>query len=136
MKKQRKLIKYIYEEVYRREVLFITGCSFIEAHKELDKFKIKLDTVDLSNADGCVAEFNKESQPKMKSSAPELFLWVENRNAFYVLMHEVVHLTINIFALSNIAIDGATTESFAFYNEFWFKKLWRLMSNKQYGKIN
>lgn len=128
MKKQKKIIKYIFDEVYRHQLLFIAGCSLGEAKKELKKYKIDFTDPEVE-ANGIMCSFDKKDYPKM-SSGIALFMWIRSRKDFYTLLHETTHLVVKVFELSNIDINSFTTENFAFYHEFWFKKLWHEMSKK------
>lgn len=127
MAKQKKIIKIIPDEVYRHDLLFVAGCSLEEANKSLKKYNIN-PYVPAEEPKGLMWAISEKESSNIIGTA--LFLWVKDRKDFYTLLHEVSHLCVKVFDLSNMEINPHTTEAFAFYHEFWFRKLWRLMNKK------
>ncbi len=125
--KQKKVSTKIFDEVYRHDVLFIAGCELEEVNKELKKYKIKPWIPDV-RPKGIMRVFSEDDSPGVTGNP--MLIWVRDRKDFYTLLHVVTHLCIEVFDLSNMDVDKHTTEAFAFYHEFWFKTLWRVMSKK------
>jgi hypothetical protein len=129
--KPKPTVKYVYDQVYRREVLFIVGCSLAYANtlKELKEYDIILDDQTSNQALGITMLITKDDYPKYTSGAAFL-IWIEDRKDLFTLIHEVTHMCIKIFELSNMSITNETTEAFAFYHESWVKRLYDLMNEK------
>lgn len=127
MRRQRKIVKIIPDEVYRHDLLFVSGCSLKEANRELKKYKINPFAPE-EEPKGVMWAISGKDSPRVEGVA--LFMWIKDRRDFYTLLHEVSHLCIKVFDLSNMDVNLHTTEAFSFYHEFWFKKLWRLMSKR------
>lgn len=126
--KNKAIKKIIFESVYRHAVIFISGCELKEANSYLKRYGIGLSKEQLEGANGVTASFTDLDSKKIEGIV--YVVWVKSRKDFYTLLHETVHLCLNIFEDSNMRISNETTasEAFAFYQEFWFKKLWRLMN--------
>jgi hypothetical protein len=124
-----KIVKIIFEPVYRHDVFFISGCSLKEANKILKKYDIGFTEAENPSA-GITGWFSHKDSKKIKGIV--FAIWIENRNDFYSLVHETTHLCIKIFELSNILIDSSpnTSEAFSFYLEHWVRRLWKEMSKK------
>jgi len=57
-------------------------------------------------------------------------VWLVHPDDFYVLLHETVHLIRYIFEERGIGTDlEYNDEVIAFYQMFWFRKLWRWFGN-------
>jgi hypothetical protein len=57
-------------------------------------------------------------------------VWMETPKHFYSLMHESVHLVRLIFEDKAINTNLSNEdETFAYYQMFWFKMLWRFFGN-------
>ena len=50
---------------------------------------------------------------------------MEHREDFYSLLHECLHLVRCIFVDRNIPFTVDNDEAIAYYQVWWFKKLWR-----------
>lgn len=124
--KQKAITKIVTDQVYRRDLLFVIG-PFSAVRKTLKRFKIT--DPDLpEDVLGLVKIFEEKDSYRIRGKV--LFMWIKNHKDFYTLMHEVTHLCIKIFDLSNMSVEDTTSEAFAFYHEYWFKKLWIIMSKK------
>lgn len=55
---------------------------------------------------------------------------LENRKDFYTLMHECLHLVKGIFVDRGIPFSAENDEAVAYYQEYWFKRIWREISKK------
>jgi len=127
-KKEKRIIKSIFEPVYRHEVIFFAGCSLEEANKYLKKWDVAFECPVDEEPAGMTAAFH-ESQSKFIQGTV-FAVWIRERGNLYVLQHEIAHLCIAILVGSNIVINEHTSEAYAFYQEFWFRKLWELMVKK------
>jgi hypothetical protein len=72
-----------------------------------------------SNLFGCYVE------RIVKNNTVRYVVSMENRDDFYSLLHECVHLVKHIFADRQIPFDARNDEAIAYYQTWWFKKLWR-----------
>lgn len=122
----RKIVEVISEPVYRFELVFLAGLSHAQANKELEIFNIKPIEEQYNDARGLMFGVDEKEQPKATIGKCYI-VWLRNRYDFYTLVHEVAHLVIEVFADKNIEVNNETTEVFAWYQEFWIKKLWDLM---------
>lgn len=137
LKKARKIVKTvekhvairIFEPVYRFDLLFVAGCSFDTAKIELGKSGIKNLPLEMGNNTGCMINFCEQDFPEQVKGVV-YFIWVKSLRDYYTLVHEIAHLIIKVFEEKGLAINSQTTEAFAFYQEFWTQKLWKLMSKK------
>lgn len=53
---------------------------------------------------------------------------LESKKDFYSLMHECVHLVTRIFEDRGIPFRGENTEMIAYYQGYWFKRIWRRLN--------
>jgi hypothetical protein len=57
-------------------------------------------------------------------------LWLMHPDDFYVLMHETLHLVVGAFEAKGINVNLANEEEvIAYYQAYWFRKLWRWFGN-------
>jgi len=64
------------------------------------------------------------------SPYPVYIVTMSDRNDFYVLLHECIHLVKHIFADRHIPFSADNDEVLAYYMEWWFKTLWRVCHKK------
>jgi hypothetical protein len=50
---------------------------------------------------------------------------LDNKKNFYTLLHESVHLVNHILRDRNAYYDWHKDETFAYYQTYWFKRIWR-----------
>lgn len=132
MKKGDKKIvsEIVTEPVYRYDVLFIAGCSFDKAKEELSKYGFKDCPVQMDDELGALIDLPEKEYPKaVKGTA--FLVWIKSLKDFYTMSHETAHLAIRIFEDRKVPINDQTTEAFAYYQEFWNRSFWRMMSNKR-----
>lgn len=84
------------------------------------------DTKDTSLS-ACV--FTVERKIKCKTFV-EYLIHLDDRNAFYDLIHETVHLVKRIFIDRNIPFNETNDETIAYYQTYWFKRIWRLINTR------
>ncbi len=109
------------QKVFSDEV-FIVDCYAIcgtreEAQEFLNKKKVDYT---LGGNGCCLALPNNEG----------FVLWLEHSDDFYVLMHETLHLVVGAFEAKGINVNLANEEEVvAYYQAYWFRKLWRWFGN-------
>ena len=60
----------------------------------------------------------------------EFLVWIEDKTSFYYLVHETAHLVQHIFEFLNITYSQENREAIAYYQEYWTRKIWHIMSKK------
>lgn len=104
------------DEVFLVDVYAITGTRE-EAQKFLNKHKIEYKL----GGSGCCFPI-----PDNKG----FVVWLMHSDDFYVLMHETLHLVVAIFEAKGINVNLANEEEvIAYYQSYWFRKLWRWFGN-------
>lgn len=59
-----------------------------------------------------------------------LLLWLHDPSDFYVLLHETTHLVRMVLVDCGVDVDlKYGDEVFAYYQMYWFRKLWRYYSS-------
>lgn len=120
-------VKKYWDELLHADILFIYACE----HVDLDKYmrqKYKLPATGFEALNGGVTAFEKE-MPKGGKWVRYL-VWVRRKDDFYCLLHETLHLAKEVFGDRGIPFDNKNDEMIAYYQEYWFKKFWRLMNKK------
>lgn len=108
--------KLLRDDVYLVDVYAITGTRE-EAQKFLDKNGVEQE---LHGVACCYALPNNNG----------FVVWLLHPDDFYVLMHETLHLVVAIFETKGINVNLANEEeAMAYYQSFWFRKLWRWYGN-------
>jgi hypothetical protein len=118
------IVKKIYEPILTADVIFIFDCKV----KELEnwykrKNLVKEDSYDLLS--GAVTDYVDKDKYKY------YIIWIENKKDFYTLFHESIHLVRRIMVDRNVPFNETNDEFIAYYETFWFKKLWRIMSKNR-----
>lgn len=57
-------------------------------------------------------------------------LQLEDSKDFYTLMHECLHLTNRVFTDRGIPFNAENDEVIAYYQSYWFKRIWRRINKK------
>lgn len=113
--------KEIFEEIYRVKVYFYWDCSLAECHKHIGrKLKIKKAKeweVNLKLSGVCF--------PLVTKSNPNIWVIWLSKKWLYELDHEITHLVWAIFRERGV-VFSEDSEPFAYYHEFWLRKLWGL----------
>lgn len=122
-------LKVIWDPVYRCDVMFISGCSFDDLVKAVKKRGLKAPLESMRYTKGATALFTEQDNPG-KVQGTIFLVWVQDKKDFYTLLHEVSHLVQAIFDVKGIEISWNNGEPFSYYQEFWFKTLWRLTNKK------
>ena len=79
----------------------------------------------------CIEIYDK----KTKKSLGYL-VWVKDKKNFYIMVHETVHLTKQIFETHNIPFTPENDELIAYYQNYWIRRFWKVMSKTKGKKGN
>lgn len=109
MPKKLKKKYTFYDDVFSAKVIVNIG------HNDM------LDTKFRGNI--CLSDITEDNK-----TTREYIMNLEDRNAFYTLLHESLHLVKNIFQDRGMIFNAANDESIAYYQEYWFKKIWRAIN--------
>ena len=124
------IVKIIYEPVYRFDLIFIAGCTIEQANKVLLK-KYQMEPLPkYTNCSGITFSASETDYPKSVKGI-SYGIWIGDEKDFYCLLHEVCHLVVRVLEEKGMSISENLTEPFAYYMEFWFRTLWRVMSSKK-----
>ena len=102
--------------IYGAKVWFISGCTHLQCKKKLEsKLNAEIDNWDHENSEGFTEIY----------SDPTVFVvWINDKKDIYTLLHEVVHLAIEILNDRGVKIsESENGEVLAYYVEYWFKTL-------------
>jgi len=115
--------KKLYDPVFIADVILITGdWNDIKMHGQM----LNPDGALLSGSVSVIETKNKLGQIQR-----EYLIHIEDPKDFYTLLHETVHLVKTIFTDRGIPFTVENDEMIAYYQSFWFKKLWRILSKKR-----
>jgi len=117
------MIKKIYEPVFGVQVIFANGI-FEQVKKRFKKYKYDESYAKLA---GSVTFLDTEEKGKKYR---DYLIHIEDPKDFYCLLHEVVHLVVHIFTDRGVEYSEHNNELIAYYQTFWFKKLWRITNKK------
>lgn len=121
-------IKEFVEPVFRNVLIFVYDCS-------LEKFEELLVKKEISGTRGIVPGVSGTSiEVAVRDSTFEYYLWIEKRNDFYTLCHEIIHLVNHIFSRMGIPFTKENDETIAYYHEYWMRLLWHEMGKPQKRK--
>jgi len=57
-----------------------------------------------------------------------ILVWVEDKDSFYSMIHETVHLVRQIFEITGMPFTSDNDEVIAYYQNYWVRKFWNKMS--------
>jgi uncharacterized membrane protein len=117
--------KEFYDEVYFTTLYFYWGCTRDEVKRHIDRklnIDLKSDFDDLFHAESWVFTLDRHNY---------YVVWVENKKNFYGLVHEITHTIFKVFNDRGIPICYENQETFAYYHEYWLRRLWKEMSKKK-----
>lgn len=120
------IFKKYWDSIYKFELIFIADATHEEVNKRIKKYHVPFLPESFSGNDGAFILINPDEHKGMKYWTA--LLWIRKKKDFYALLHELVHMVIDVFENRSIEITTATTEPFAYYLESWFKKLWRVVN--------
>lgn len=121
-------VKSFYEPIFRVDVLFMTETIPEEIDKYLKKHRRAQETVGYGTTAGSVTLLDEINNKGHKTR--EYLVIVEDKKAFYTLLHETHHLATHILHDRLIPVTQDNDEVAAYIQEYWFRTLWRFMNNK------
>ena len=115
-------VKEITEPVFRTNLIFVYDCS-------AKKFKELLEKREVANIDKLLDQRDSGVMIKVlcKNGVYEYYLWVEEKDGFYTLSHEIIHLVAQVLDRVGIPFFEGNEELVAYYHEYWMRKLWHIM---------
>jgi len=122
------MIKKITDDTFIAEVYLVTGDDLEKYYqkKAVDEGRQKPDELD-----GFVQRIDLREKNALFR---EYLIYIEDEANFYTLLHETVHLVNQILVDRNIWYDPKIDELFAYYQTYWFKRLWRAINKKKPAK--
>jgi hypothetical protein len=123
------ITKRIFDPVYRQEILFINDCSYKRANKILQRNGF-LPMESGPDIDGMFGKTDKSHNKDVQITGTVYFVYIKKKDGLFTLIHEISHLVISIFQDRGVEVGEDNTEPFAYYQEFWFRKLWELMAEQ------
>ncbi len=125
------------DKIYRRFTcpIFMVNVHFIIGDKkDIKRFCADLDPSEYA-AGGCWDIEKTVGNSKEYS----VLIWLDDIDALYNMIHETVHLVRLIFNHFNIPFTAENDEMIAYYQNYWIRKIWRVMAisdNKGRNKKN
>lgn len=120
------MIKKLTCPIYQADVWLIVGSE------ELKRFYAKKKiTGELGDADrllGFVQSIDVTDKPGVIYR--DYVIYLESKENFYTLLHESTHLVNHILRDRNAYYDWQKDETFAYYQTYWFKRIWRTINVK------
>lgn len=113
------IVKNYRDEVFKADVTLLVG-NIKESEHYLKKFVNNANFID---AVGEVITMENKLGHKKR------IIWILDKNNQFVLVHELIHLVRMIFEDKGIHFEKWNDELIAYYQEFWFKKIWRDLQN-------
>lgn len=119
---------HFYEKVYRRWVVLMIGT--------LEEFRQSLtengfdDMDSIVKAKGMCVELTEDNNTANQRCN---IIWL-NGYETATLIHEITHLVMNCFDETNMPIDRSNTEAFAYYTEYWFTEIQRVLRKYPNGR--
>ena len=113
-KKQKTKFKFICP-IFRIEVILILGDK-----KQLVNIVGNYEPKEHHNAE-CILK-------KDGNLVTGIFVWVEERDDYFSIVHETIHLARIVFQVMNIPFNSDNEEIIAYYQNYWVRKFWNKMS--------
>ena len=122
-------IKEFYEPVFRTHLLFVWDC-FPKEYKEF------LEKREIANIDKLLDQRDSGTMIEVlcRDGGYEYYLWIEKKDGFYTLCHEIVHLVNQVLERVGIPFSKENDELVAHYHEYWMRLLWHEMGKGQKRK--
>lgn len=122
-------VKSFYEPVFEATVLFITDSTPAEIETYLKKKKNTTVIDGFDSTAGSVTFLDETDKQGRKTR--EYMVIVEDKKGFYTLLHETHHLATHIMHDRMIEIRQENDEVAAYIQNYWFRTLWRFMTDKK-----
>jgi hypothetical protein len=119
-------VKEFYEPMFEATVIFMTETTPME----IDKYLKRRGYIPQGYEEvaGSVTLLDKTDKQGRKTR--EYLVVVEDKKAFYTLLHETHHLASHIMNDRMIPIGRENDEVASYIQNYWFRTLWRFMNNK------
>ena len=121
------MIKKLTCPIYQADVWLIVG------REDLDSFykkkKITGETISADRVLGFVQSIDITNNPGIIYR--DYVMYLESKENFYTLLHESTHLVNHILRDRNAFYDWNKDEAFAYYQTYWFKRIWRAVNVKK-----
>ena len=109
------------KKLFREDVFIVDVCAINGTREEAQRFLDGNNIEKTLGGNGCCYVI-----PDNKG----FVLWLMDSNDFYILMHETLHLVVAIFEAKGINVNLSNEEEvIAYYQSYWFRKLWRWFGN-------
>lgn len=122
-------VKTFYEPVFETTVVFMTDCVPGDVEKYIKRKKYDPQEGSWDSLAGSVTFLDHTDSKGRKTR--EYLVTVDNKKAFYTLLHETHHLATHILNDRMIPIRQENDEVSAYIQNYWFRTLWRFMNNKK-----
>lgn len=107
------------EKVYKTDLLLLYDCHGTEAEDYLKKHKI---TAHLSRCTGMTGAYTVKKPNDGENI--KYFMYIEkDKDQLQSMVHEVAHLVFMALLDCGIKVTQETDEIFAYYFDWWFKKI-------------
>lgn len=118
-------IKRIHEKVYNAHLLLIYDCKAKQAERYLHGHNIKTDLTRCSGQMGTYTVKDGEEYEQQR-----YYIYIEKGKEHATLIHELAHLVFVSLWDCGIRVTQETDEIFAYYLEWWFNQLWKVITKK------
>lgn len=118
------MIKKLVCNIYQADVWLIVGRDDLE--KFYKRKKITGETMSADRLQGFVQSIDITDKPGIVFR--DYVIYLEDKRNFYTLLHESTHLVNHILRDRNAYYDWHNDETFAYYQTYWFKRIWRIIN--------
>lgn len=121
------IIKRLHDKVFIADVLFL-----ISTPKEYEawKKKVKLTGLESLGEEMCEGlSFKMDKTLTDGAIERDYVIWIDVAANFYTLLHETTHTVIKILDDRGIVWTKEDHEVLVYYQNYWFKRLWRIFGN-------
>lgn len=121
--------KAFYDDVYRVNVSFLYGGNVSLARtKVLQLYPgFVFEDSSLSFASG----FCGHGTYSTEGDRPDVgiyIVWILDPRDYFVLAHEVFHLTFRILGKKSVAYNRDSEEAYAYYHHYWLERIWHYLT--------
>lgn len=119
-RKIKRVRKYFFNPIYKYGVWFMSGYPCDEVHRWLLKKYPDERFEPLRNEDTGGTWSNGDNRPSI--------IWIKKYNDYYTIVHEVVHLVLDLMHWKKIPIEAKNSETIAYLVEYYTEEFWREIS--------
>lgn len=120
------MIKKLHCDIYGADVWLVVGSEDLAIFYK--RRKVSGETLTPDRLQGFVQ--NVDVVKNEDVTFRDYLIYLEDKDNFYTLLHETVHLVNHILRDRNAHYDWYKDEVFAYYQTYWVKKLWRAVDTK------